>query len=62
MPTLKRFAASLALSLALLFTAQPVLAQRVFHCIHCEYLGTFYDSNGDAWDLYDCYECHFDEV
>ena len=62
MPTLKRFIASLALSLALLFAARPVLAQGVFHCDYCEYLGTFHDSNGDTWDLYDCYGCQFDEV
>lgn len=60
MSTLKRFAASLALSLGLLFAAQPLLAQDVLHCTGCEYLGSFDDQNGDTWHVFLCDECHID--
>jgi len=60
MTTLKRLAASLALSLALLFAAQPAMAQ-ILHCTGCDYIGSFNDNNGDRWDVYLCDECHIDQ-
>jgi len=56
MTTLKRFVASLALSLALLFAAVPLTAQG-FYCWGCEYQGSFDDQNGDRWDVYLCDGC-----
>ena len=58
MTTLKRFVASLALSLALLFAAVPLMAQGIgFYCWGCEYQGSFDDQNGDRWDVYLCDGC-----
>jgi hypothetical protein len=56
MSTLKRFVASLALSLALLFAALPAAAQG-FYCWGCDYAGSFRDDNGDQWDVYYCDGC-----
>jgi hypothetical protein len=56
MTTLKRFVASLALSLALLLAAQPAAAAS-FYCWGCQYQGSFYDGNGDQWDVYNCDGC-----
>jgi hypothetical protein len=57
---LKRFFASLALSLALVAFGAPALRADVLHCTGCTYEGSFEDEYGDTWDVYECDECHID--
>lgn len=55
---LKRFAASLALSLALVAFGAPAASAQTVHCTGCTYEGSFRDENGDTWHVFACDECH----
>jgi hypothetical protein len=59
MLNIKRIAASIALSLALVATAAPSLQAAILHCTGCVYLGSGVDQYG-AYDAYLCNECHID--
>jgi hypothetical protein len=56
---LKRFAASVALSLSLVAVAAPSLHAYIIHCTGCVYVGSGVDEFG-AYDEYWCRECHVD--
>ena len=56
MLNVKRIAASLALSLALVATAAPSLQAAILHCTGCVYVGSGVDEYG-YYDEYWCNEC-----
>lgn len=59
MLNIKRIAASIALSLALVATAAPSLQAAILHCTGCSYVGSGSDQYG-SYDVYECDECHID--
>lgn len=56
----KRFAASLALSLAMVVFGAPTLQADTLHCTGCTYDGAFISRDGSVTYFFTCDECHID--
>lgn len=57
---LKRFGASLALSLALVVFGAPTLQADTLHCTGCTYNGSVREADGSTTHHFTCRECHID--
>lgn len=58
MSYLKKFVASLALSLAVVSVSAPALKAQSFYCWGCHYVGSGYDEYG-YYDEFECDGCVF---
>lgn len=57
---IKRFGASLALSLALVVFGAPTLSASTLHCTGCTYDGSVRERDGSTTHYFTCDECHID--